>query len=163
MKNLLLFLSLSTAFLVSSCTKETVVVEETIEEQLFLAKTFEVTTTMDFNSNANLYQTGLFTFPFDVFESDAVLAYRLEFVDDGFDVWTQLPHNFYLDNGEVIQYVHRHTFVDVEVLLDGNYEPSTLPLEFTDNQTFRFVVVPSEFANAKMTMDEAIETFGLQY
>mgnify|MGYP003121655446 FL=1 len=82
--------------------------------------------------------------------------------EDGFDVWTQLPQNFYLSNGEVIQYIHLQTFVDVQVLIDGNYDPQTLPFDFTDNQTFRFVVVPAEFADARMSMDEAIETFNIQ-
>ncbi|OAB78162.1 hypothetical protein [Cochleicola gelatinilyticus] len=160
MKNLLLVLSLTTAFLFSSCTKETTVVEE----QLFLAQTFEVTTTLSFNSNSNLYQSQRFTYPFEVFESDAVLAYRLEDIDeDGFDVWTQLPQNFYLANGDIVQYLHLQTFVDVQILLDGDYDPDTLPLFLTDNQTFRFVVVPSEFADANMSMDEAIETFDLQF
>lgn len=162
MKQILLFLALSSTFLFSSCEGDPGPPGPPGDD--FLAQTFEVTTTLSFNPQSNLYQTNRISYPFEVFESDAVLAYRLETVDeDGFDVWTQLPQNFYISNGDVIQYIHLQTFVDVQVLIDGNYDPQTLPLDLTDNQTFRFVVVPAEFADAQMSMDEAIERFNIQF
>ncbi|RFN58063.1 collagen-like protein [Marixanthomonas ophiurae] len=161
MKQILLFLALSTTFLFSSCEGDPGPAGPPGDD--FLAQTFEVTTTLQLNTQNNLYQTDRIAYPFEVFESDAVLAYRLEDVDeDGFDVWTQLPNNFYLGNGEVIQYLHLQTFIDVQVIIDGDYDPQTLSTDFTDNETFRFVVVPAEFADAKMSMDEAIETFNIQ-
>jgi len=162
MKKIILLLAVAATTVFTSCTEETIV-QETVEENFFLAQTFETTTTLNFNSSTDLYESEFITYPFEVFESDAVLAYRLEEVVNGTDVWTQLPHNFFLGNGDIIQYVFTHTFIDVQVLIDGSYNPNTLSTDFTDNQTFRFVVVPSEFADANLTMDQAIEQFNLQF
>lgn len=89
---------------------------------------------------------------FEVFEADAVLVYRYNgsiSLDDGStaDEWSQIPQNFFLPEG-TIQYVFNHTFVDVELFIDGNFDLSTLSTDFTDNQIFRIVFVPSEFAEA---------------
>lgn len=104
----------------------------------------------DFNVG-NDFST-LFEFPLDVevFESDAVLVYLLEdVVDDGaggtLDVWTPLPQSFFLDQG-TLQVTFNHTFVDVSIFLDGNFDLATTPVEFTDNQVFRIAIVPAEFA-----------------
>lgn len=159
MKKIFLLLTLVSVVIFTSCTKE----ETIVEENFFLAQTFETTTTLRLNQD-NIYVTNEIGFPFTVFESDAVLSYRLEGQDDeGFDIWTQLPNNFFLGNGDIIQYVHLHTFTYVQVLIDGSYNPNTLNTVFTDNQTFRFVVVPSEFADANLTMDQAIERFNLDF
>ena len=87
---------------------------------------------------------------FEVFESDAVLVYRFDGtvdLDDGStaDAWSQLPQSFFLAEG-TIQYVFAHTFVDVELFIDGNFDLSGIDTAFTDDQSFRFVVLPSEFA-----------------
>lgn len=103
----------------------------------------------------NLFST-LITFAdvtnFEVFESDAVLVYRHDGVidlNDGStaDAWTQIPQNYFLDQG-TIQYVFAHTFVDLELFIDGNFDLSGLSTDFTDNQLFRIVFVPSEYAEA---------------
>ncbi len=85
----------------------------------------------------------------EVLESDAILVYRLEFTqdNDGQDIgtWSMLPQNFFLEDG-TIQYVFNHTEVDVEILIDGNFDLEDLSGDFTTDQIFRFVVVPSDFA-----------------
>ena len=83
----------------------------------------------------------------EVLESDAILVYLLEAVDEqtGADVWSLLPQTFYLEDGEV-QYNFNHTSFDVNIYLQGNVPLNTLGSAFTDNQTFRMVVVPSDFA-----------------
>ncbi|NER14072.1 collagen-like protein [Leptobacterium flavescens] len=93
-----------------------------------------------------------FTFPssIEVFESDAVLVFLLEeTVDDGnggtLDVWTPLPQNFFLNEG-LLQYTFNHTFVDVSIFLDGDFDLTLTPDTFTQDQVFRIVVVPGEFA-----------------
>ncbi|WP_431124489.1 collagen-like protein [Flagellimonas flava] len=103
----------------------------------------------------NIYST-IITFSdvtdFEVFESDAVLIYRFDGtidLDDGStaDAWSQIPQSFFLPEG-TIQYVAAHTFVDVELFIDGNFDLSALDTSFTDNQSFRIVFVPSVFANS---------------
>ncbi len=118
-----------------------------------LGYTFEETRTLDYFEEKNLYST-IIDISDNVStpepESDAVLVYRLEIQvdDDGqeFDTWSMLPQNFFVEEG-TIQYVFNHTSADVEVLIDGNFDLSGLSSEFTNDQTFRIVVLPSaEFA-----------------
>ena len=82
-----------------------------------------------FDPDANLFST-IIAFSditnFEVFESDAVLVYRFDGtvdLDDGStaDAWSQLPQNFFLPEG-TLQYVFAHTFVDVELFIDGNFD-----------------------------------------
>ncbi len=113
-----------------------------------LGQTFERTVNFQFNSQNGL-QESLITIPssIEVFESDAILVYRLEGqLPDNVDLWSLIPQNFFLNNGDIIQYVYNHTFFDVMIQIDGNFDLTTVPVEYTQNQTFRFVVVPSEFA-----------------
>ncbi|WBL23590.1 hypothetical protein [Zunongwangia sp. HRR-M8] len=79
----------------------------------------------------------------DVFGSDAVLVYLLEKEDDGKDVWTLLPQTFYLEGGGQMQYNYNHTLDDVNIYLQGNIALETLGEDFTVDQTFRIVIVPS--------------------
>lgn len=108
-----------------------------------------------YDAQANLFST-LITYSdvtnFEVFESDAVLVYRHDGIidlSDGStaDAWTQIPQNYFLEGG-TIQYVFAHTFVDLELFIDGNFDLSGISTDFTDNQLFRIVFVPSEFAEA---------------
>lgn len=113
-----------------------------------LGQTFERTVNFQYN-NQNGLQEVLVQIPnsVEVYESDAILVYRLEGqLPDNVDIWSLIPQNFFLGNGDIIQYVYNHTFFDVQILIDGNFDLFTLGPAFTQNQTFRFVVVPSDFA-----------------
>ncbi len=113
-----------------------------------LGYTYEETVDFEYFEEDNLYGT-VIGIPDDVATpepvSDAVLVYRLEIQedDDGeFDTWSLLPQNFFLDEG-TIQYVFNHTDIDVEILIDGDFDLSGLDAGFTNGQTFRIVVLPS--------------------
>ncbi|MCC8359117.1 collagen-like protein [Salinimicrobium sediminilitoris] len=80
----------------------------------------------------------------EVLESDAVLVYRREVID-GTETWSMIPQNYFLEEG-IIQYVFNHTASDIELLIDGNFDLSTLDGAYSQNQFFRFFVVPSDFA-----------------
>lgn len=106
----------------------------------------------DYDPNSNLH-TSLLTFTdytdFEIFESDAVLVYRfdgiVEFQDGSdADAWSLIPQNFFLPEG-IIQYTAAHTFVDLELFIDGNFDLANLNQDFTQNQFFRIVIVPSVF------------------
>ncbi len=122
-----------------------------------LGYTFEETVTFEYLSDVNLYSTFI-EIPENVVtidpDADAVLIYRLNVVeaDDGsdLDTWSLIPQNFFLDEG-IIQYVYNHTVNDVEIFIDGNFDLSTLGSQFTENQTFRVVVVPSSSNFAQTT------------
>lgn len=85
-----------------------------------------------------------------VYESDVILAYRFiglvsDGADDDADLWEMLPNVHFRDADNIIQYVFNHTFFDVELIIDGNFNLSNLHPDFTDDQVFRFVVVPAAF------------------
>jgi len=112
-----------------------------------LGWTFEETVNFQYFQDLNMY-SAFITIPENVAtinpNADAVLVYRLE-VADGTDTWSLIPQNFFLEGG-IIQYVYNHTASDVEILIDGNFNLSNLSTGFTNDQTFRVVVVPSDFA-----------------
>jgi len=110
-----------------------------------------------YDVNSNL-QSALINFgdntDFEVFESDAVLVYRFDGeieLDDGSfaNAWSLIPQNFFVDGG-TIQYTMAHNFIDVELFIDGNFDLSNLDPDFTQNQFFRVVIVPSVFLTSKI-------------
>lgn len=115
----------------------------------------------------NGLQEAFIVLPFDILESDVVLVYRLdEVVDiDGLpaDAWSPLPQNFFLNNTDIIQYVFNHTFADVKLIIDGNFDLSTLGSEFTQNQIFRVIILPADAINGMDTSDinTVINTFNI--
>ncbi|WP_298539641.1 hypothetical protein [uncultured Aquimarina sp.] len=133
----LLFLS---SLLFTSCVNDDDADFDTI------GTTFEFTT--DFNqSNDFLHR---FFFNENIFDSDVVLVYRLESVNNGLDVWEPLPTaTIFIDdgNGGDITVLYRFNFTsgDVDVLLESNAF-DLVPTSLTNNQTFRVVVVPASFA-----------------
>ena len=108
-----------------------------------------------YNSDDNLYET-IITYinytNFEVLKQDAILVYRFDGtvpLNDGADVdsWGLIPQNFFLPEG-TMQYVSSHTLVDVQILIDGNFNLASLSSDFTQNQIFRIVIIPSEFASS---------------
>jgi hypothetical protein len=122
-----------------------------------LGQVFEVT--INFNDANGYSQLVQFPGNVEVFESDAVLVYLLEDVIPGnggsIDVWSQLPQTFFVNQGTLL-YTFDYTFLDVRLFLDANFNLSTLGPEFTQNQTFRIAVVPSEFASANLSMGDLL-------
>ena len=154
MKKLLLFLAISSTFLFSSCEGE-----DGQDGINILGQVYEVTTNLNYDTQNNLWRN-IVTIPNDivVYESDVVLVYLLENVSpNGYDLWSPLPQNFFLDNGDIIQYVYNHTFFDVEILIDGNFDLISLGNQFTDDQTFRIAIVPAEYATANLSMEDLLQ------
>jgi hypothetical protein len=99
---------------------------------------------------ANEYRL-YFDFPpekVEVLESDVVLVYRLwETVQEGtqrIPVWRLLPQTVFLPQG-LMQYNFDHTFLDVSIFVDAQFGLSTLATQWTQNQTFRVVIIPADF------------------
>lgn len=91
-----------------------------------------------------------FEFPqtIEVFETDVVLVYILfdqteDSNGEAVDVWRLLPQTIILDQG-LLQYNYDHTFLDVNIFLDANFDLATLMPGDTDNQVFRIAVLPAE-------------------
>ena len=85
----------------------------------------------------------------EVFETDVVLVYILwdQIPDDQggapIDIWRLLPQTRLLDQG-ILQYNYDHTFLDVSIFLEADFDLATLPPGDTDNQTFRIAILPAD-------------------
>jgi len=153
MKNLLLLLAISTTFIFTSCTGPSGPPGPPgLDGVSNLGQVFEAN--INFNEGNNFSQ--LVTFPSNiiVYESDVVLVYVLEDVVNGdIDVWSQLPQTYFLPQGTLL-YTFDHTFLDVKIFLDANFNLSTLGSAYTDNQIFRIAILPAEYGDANLTMEE---------
>ena len=111
-----------------------------------LGQVLEIERTFTAEDNYTL----IFDFPLDVevFESDIVLVYILwEQIEDSgefIDVWRLLPQTRLLEGG-ILQYNFDHTFFDVSIFLESDFDLATLSPGDTDNQIFRVAIVPAEF------------------
>lgn len=98
----------------------------------------------------------LYEFPqtIEVFETDVVLVYLLwDQTEDGngeaVDIWRLMPQTRILDQG-LLQYNYDHTFLDVNLFLEADFDLTTLPTGDTDNQVFRIAVLPAEMTQGKL-------------
>ncbi len=161
MKNVLLFLGFTSLLLFSSCKGDTG--PPGAPGGLVYANVFETTVNFSYNGGNNNFDTPFISYPFTVYESDVVLVYRYEGQADigggeTADVWSQLPQNIFFTNGDILQYIFTNTFVDVQMLIEGNFDLSTFnDSYYLDNQTFRIAVVPAEFAKTNPSMEKILE------
>ncbi|PHS64123.1 MAG: hypothetical protein COB12_08285 [Flavobacterium sp.] len=157
MKNLFLLLAISFTFLISSC--EGPQGPPGPPGDSLLGKVFEANITFTIGNDFSR----LIEFPDDiiVYESDVVLVYLLEDVVNGVDVWSQLPQTYFLEQGTLL-YTFDHTFLDVNIFLDANFNLNSLVSDFTDDQVFRIAVLPAEYANADLSMDELMSNFQIE-
>jgi len=159
MKNILLFLALSSTVLFTSCEGDPGPPGPPGQDGVsFLGQVFE--TTVNFNNSNNYENFVSFPSNVEVYESDAVLVYHLVETIAGnggpIDVWEQLPQTYFVNQGTLV-YNFDHTFLDVRLFLDANFDLNTLASNFTNNQTFRVAVVPAEFAQTKPSMKELLQ------
>lgn len=107
------------------------------------SEVFEVT--RSFNSTNNY--SSLISFPHIIYPSDVVLAYRLDGVVNGTDVWKLLPQTFYFNDGTLdFRYDYDFTQYDISIFMDG-YDLATVSTNYRNNQIFRVVIVPADFKN----------------
>jgi hypothetical protein len=125
--------------------------QDGLDGESFLGSVFEIEGDFTSENDYMLY----FEFPstITVYESDVVLVYILwEQVEDNYgewlDVWRLLPQTVVLDEG-VLQYNYDHTFVDVQVFLEGTIDFNTLLPAEAQDQIFRIVVLPADFVAQK--------------
>lgn len=119
-----------------------------------LGEVFEVEN-VNFNS-ANGFKSDVFKFNPPLEPSDKLLVFILWDVVNNTDVWRALPQvNFEFSNG-VFSYNYDFTRFDFSFFMEGNFNLSTLPSEFTTNQVFRVVVIPADFAsaNARVNLED---------
>ena len=94
-----------------------------------------------------------------------ILVYLLEdVVPDGqggsLDVWSQLPQTFFTEQGTLV-YNFDHTFIDVRLFLAADFNLDLLGSSFTNDQTFRIAILPAEFADTTIDMNDLLETINI--
>ena len=153
MKNLFLLLAISTTLIFTSCEGPSGPPGPPgLDGDIYLGQVFEA----NINFNEGNGYGRLITFPssIEVYESDVVLVYVLEGVTNGdIDIWSQLPQTYFLPQGTLL-YSFDHTFLDVSIFLDANFNLSTLGSDYTDDQIFRIAILPAEYADSNLTMEE---------
>jgi hypothetical protein len=107
-----------------------------------ISEVIEVTTSF---SQANNFSR-LVTINPPIFASDMILVYRLHDVVNGEDVWRLMPQTYFFPNGGELDYNFDFTRFDVSLFMDANFDMNTLPSAWTQNQTFRIVIVPGYFS-----------------
>jgi hypothetical protein len=86
---------------------------------------------------------------------DNVLIYRLSgVINSSTPIWQLVPRTIYFDNGDEFDYDYDFSRVDFTIYVGGNYDYTTETF-LLNNQTFRIVVIPGQFANkgTKNTLD----------
>lgn len=80
-----------------------------------------------------------------IFDSDVILIYRLAgTINSSTPIWQPIPRTLYLTQGE-LDYDYDFSKQDFTIYAGGNYNIATTP-QFLNNQTFRIVIVPSDFS-----------------
>jgi hypothetical protein len=125
---------------------------EPIQDNDTISEVFEVT--RNFN-NANNYST-LVTYPHDIYNSDMVLVYLLDDVASGTDVWRQMPQTYFLNNLGELDYNFDFTKFDARIFLESSFNLNDLPPVWSQNQTFRIVIVPGFFVNRSANSTDAL-------
>lgn len=91
-------------------------------------------------------------------DSDVVLIYILwEVTDTGAPVWKLLPQPIDMPRG--ILYNFDFTKTDYTLYIDApdNVNRNSLSADYTQNQTFRIVVLPSDWSNGRMSAQEPVD------
>jgi hypothetical protein len=104
----------------------------------------------------------IFNFTPAIEPSDVVLCYIEWESAGGRPIWRLLPQTVLFPEGTLL-YQYDFSNIDFRLFLEGNINLNTLGIEWTRNQTFRVVVVPSDFG-AKMdysNYDSVAEMMGI--
>jgi hypothetical protein len=111
---------------------------------IFEAEVFEVT--RSFGPNNDFSNINILNPP--ILNSDIVFVYLLWDVDGNTPIWRLMPQTVQLDEGD-LQYNYDFTRFDVNLFLSSADFPLTiLGPQWTQNQTFRIVIVPGYFASS---------------
>lgn len=142
-------------FILCSCTNDDDVINTDTIGQTFEISNVDFVTTDGFQGVVNVVVPNNIT----VFQSDVPLVFVLDPVAtaaNGVDVFEPLPRSFFFNNGGFAQYRFNFIFddatgiFDLDLVLESD-DFDALGNDFTQNQIFRIVIVPSEFAETHNT------------
>ncbi|WP_459209691.1 collagen-like protein [Aquimarina rhabdastrellae] len=137
--------------------------------ETILAKAFEITA--DFNAANNYAINVVVPNTIEVFDSDVALVYLRDPAassTNGADVWEPLPRTFFFNGGGYAQFQFNFLFdesrsiFDLDIFIESD-DPGALDASFTQNQDFRIVIVPADFAqnNDVSNLNEVLATLNI--
>ncbi len=145
MKRITLILAFIGMITLASCSSSS----DDIDNDTY-SRVFEYT---NVNFLPNDYSVVL-TYPYELYNSDMVLVYRLSGVFQGEDVWKLLPESYYFDDGTLDRrYDFDFTRFDAEVHLEG-YDLAGLDNSVKLNQVLRVVVIPAAFGKNSVDIQD---------
>ncbi len=143
MKRIFLFLSVAAATVFSSC--EGPQGPPGVSGQNgYSAESAVFEVTSSFNGANNYAQT--YNLTPAILDSDNILVYQLTGTQNNIDEWALLPQIYYFNQGQA-QYNFTFSYDRFTLLLDADFDLAQLPPTFTQNVTFRIVVVPGYFSS----------------
>ena len=109
---------------------------------------------VNFNAGNNFeYSMSFDQADLEVLESDAVLIYiHWNDVTSGnqtLKAYRLMPQTAFLGGNQLLTYNFDQTVNDFSIFLDGNVNLANLSAEYTQDQSFRIIVVPADFAARK--------------
>lgn len=112
-----------------------------------------------FELEANFTAQGNFgvlgEYGFELEESDKVLIYHLDGVDNDRDIWRLLPRMVFHPNG-IFNYAYDFSSVDFSIFLEGNFDLTTLEPVFVQEQFFRVLIIPADFINGRIDVSDHV-------
>ena len=105
------------------------------------AEVFEVFTNF---TAANNFSTLVNLNP-PILSSDMILVYRSFDIYNGENVWRLIPQTIYLSQGN-LYYNYDFTKNDIKIFLDVDFDLRAIPVEYSQNQLFRIVIIPGYFS-----------------
>lgn len=92
-------------------------------------------------------------FNLEIYEDDNLMIYKAIGADEEENiVWMPLPQTLFLEDGLVI-YNYYFTSKFFSIFMDSSIPPADLPAEYTNDQYFRIVVIPGQFAEESARID----------
>ncbi|WP_396637306.1 collagen-like protein [Maribacter sp. R77961] len=122
---------------------------------IFEAAAFEIELDFILNTDANIYEFGPEEYPTDItlIKDDVVLIYRLEEVNEGLDVWRQLPQPFFAEDG-LMFYNFDFTEADFGLFVEPEFDVNLIAPDLVQDQVFRVVVIPGDLGTSSK-MDQS--------
>lgn len=144
MKKIILLLAVVTAFVIQGCEGPEGPQGPVGPPGDTISEVFEVT--RSFNSGNNF--SNIVALNPQIYASDVVLVYLLwETVNPTTPVWRLMPQTVQLNEGDLL-YNYDFTRSDVRLFLSSaDLDLNSLASQWTQNQTFRIVIVPGYFSN----------------
>lgn len=140
MKKITLLLAFIGMITLQSCTVNEV---KNVPDNDTISEVFEVTRSFNPSNGFSTF-VDLGT---PIYTSDMILVYHLYDVVGSQDVWRLMPQTYYLNGGDELDFNYDFTTTDVNIFLDANFPLVNLSSTWTQNQTFRIVIIPGYFSN----------------